>query len=30
LKLKSVSLSSKGLSINLRGSNIQLGKLGLL
>jgi hypothetical protein len=30
LKLKSVSLSSKGLSINLRGSNILLGKLGLL
>jgi hypothetical protein len=29
LKLKSVSLSSKGLSVNLRGSNIQLGKLGL-
>ena len=29
LKLKSVSLSSKGLSVNLRGLNIQLGKLGL-
>jgi hypothetical protein len=29
LKLKSVSLSSKGLSVNLQGSNIQLGKLGL-
>jgi len=28
LKLKSVSLSPKGLSVNLRGSNIQLGKLG--
>jgi len=28
LKLKSVSLSPKGLSINLRGTNIQLGKLG--
>jgi len=28
LKVKSVSMSSKGLSINLRGSNIQLGKLG--
>lgn len=28
LKLKSVSLSSKGLSVNLQGSNIQLGKLG--
>jgi hypothetical protein len=28
LKLKSVSLSPKGLSINLRGSNIQLGNLG--
>jgi hypothetical protein len=28
LKLKSVSLSSKGLSINLSGTNIQLGKLG--
>lgn len=28
LKLKSVSLSSKGLSVNLRGSNVQLGKLG--
>lgn len=28
LKVKSVSMSSKGLSINLRGSNIQLGNLG--
>ena len=28
LKLKSVSLSPKGLSVNLRGTNIQLGKLG--
>lgn len=28
MKLKSVSLSSKGLSVNLRGSNIQFGKLG--
>ena len=28
LKLKSVSLSSKGLYVNLQGSNIQLGKLG--
>jgi hypothetical protein len=28
LKLRSVSLSSKGLSVNLRGSNIQLGNLG--
>lgn len=28
LKVKSVSISSKGLSINLRGSNIQLGNLG--
>jgi hypothetical protein len=28
LKVKSVSLSSKGLSIKLAGSNIQLGKLG--
>jgi hypothetical protein len=28
LKLKSVSLSSKGLSVNLRGTNIQLGQLG--
>lgn len=28
LKVKSVSLSSKGLSISLRGSNIQLGTLG--
>jgi hypothetical protein len=28
LKLKSVSLSPKGLSVNLRGSNIQLGKIG--
>ena len=28
LKVKSVTLSSKGLAINLRGSNIQLGKLG--
>jgi len=28
LKLKSVTLNSKGLSVNLRGSNIQLGKLG--
>jgi hypothetical protein len=28
LKLRSVSLSPKGLSVNLRGSNIQLGKLG--
>jgi len=27
LKVKSVSISSKGLSINLRGSNIQLGNL---
>jgi hypothetical protein len=28
LKLRSVSLSPKGLSVNLRGSNIQLGNLG--
>jgi hypothetical protein len=28
LKLESVSLSSKGLSVNLRGTNIQLGQLG--
>ena len=28
LKVKSVSISSKGLSIKLAGSNIQLGKLG--
>lgn len=28
LKLKSVSLSSKGLSVNLRGTNVQLGQLG--
>jgi hypothetical protein len=28
LKLRFVSLSSKGLSVNLRGSNIQLGNLG--
>ncbi len=28
LKVKSVSLSSKGLAINLRGTNIQLTKLG--
>jgi len=28
LKLKSVSLSPKGLSVNLRGTNIQLGNLG--
>lgn len=28
LKVKAVSISSKGLSINLRGSNIQLGNLG--
>ena len=28
LKLRSVSLSPKGLSVNLRGSNIQLSKLG--
>ena len=28
LKLKSVSLSSKGLSVRLLGTNIQLGKLG--
>jgi hypothetical protein len=28
LKVKSVALSSKGLSIHLRGSNIQLGNLG--
>ena len=30
LNLKSVNLSSKGLSINLRGSKIQIGKLGSL
>lgn len=28
LKLKSVSLSPEGLSVNFRGTNIQLGKLG--
>jgi hypothetical protein len=28
LKVKAVTLSSKGLSINLRGTNIELGKLG--
>ncbi len=28
LNLKSVSLSSKGLSVNLRGTNVQLGQLG--
>ena len=30
MKLKSVSLSSNGLSVNLHGSNVQLGKLGSL
>lgn len=30
MKLKSVSLSSKGLSVNFRGTNIQLGRLGIL
>ena len=29
LKVKSVSLSSKGLSVKMSGSNIQLGNLGL-
>ena len=28
MKLKAVSLSSNGLSVNLHGSNVQLGKLG--